>query len=72
MFKVLYSTKVGGDEEIEEDENKKSKSKIPDLNNWKVQNFTNEELIFKLNFTNPMYVSTMDENDLFSIEFLLP
>ena len=70
MFKVMYSTKVGSD--YTEEEAQKLKIKVPKLQNWWVQNFTNDDIVFKLNFTEPMYVSTMDESDIFSVEFKVP
>ena len=46
--------------------------KMPKLRNWWVQNFTESEVILKLNFTNPLYVSTGEERDILRITFEQP
>jgi len=45
---------------------------LPSLKNWWVQNFTESDMIIKLNFTNPLFVSTGDERDILRITFEQP
>ena len=68
---MLYATKVESEEESG-DGAESGSSKMPKLTNWQVQTFSNTELVFKFKFSNPIYVSSMEEPDLFSIDFLLP
>jgi len=43
---------------------------IPELKEWNFLDFTSEYIKIKLNFTNPLYISTFGEKDTLDIQFL--
>jgi len=51
-------------------EEEDAESIIPQLIEWNFLNFTSDYIKIKLNFTNPLYISTFGEKDKFDITFL--
>ena len=45
---------------------------LPELLDWNFLNFTTEYIIIKLNFSNPIYISTYEEKDKLDVTYLHP
>ena len=54
------------------DEDPKIVEKIPELVSWEFSSFTSYDLKLQLQFSNPLYVSSMETRDSIDIDFLNP
>ena len=53
-----------------QEEDKEKEQVIPELFDWQFLNVTNENMLIKLNITNPVYVSSFERKDSIDIFFL--
>jgi len=73
FFEVTFKSNIIIETENSDDEetNKtNSDNKIPELLNWKIEKFLSTHMIFRINLSHPLYVSSSEDRDELTIRVL--